>query len=90
MRGARMISVGVLVANTRRPRPWNHISALKRFAVHLEDDMSNKEPLERYFNDRKVADLTSLDEPSWDGWESELNESTVRSHELLMCAILLI
>jgi hypothetical protein len=77
MRGARMISVGALVANSTRPRPWNHISALKRFAVHLEDYPKDKAPLEEYFNENRVVDLSPPPEEPWYGWEAELSRATV-------------
>lgn len=77
MRGARMISVGVLVANSTRPRPWNHISSLKRFTVHLEDHPKDKKPLEKYFEEQKVASLDPPSEEPWEGWEPELLRATV-------------
>jgi hypothetical protein len=76
MRGARMISVGVLVANTTRPRPWNHIYALKRLATHLEDNPKDREPLEDYFRLHKQPTPPPAEEP-WSGWEEELSHATV-------------
>ncbi|KAG8830413.1 hypothetical protein FRC18_008148 [Serendipita sp. 400] len=76
-RGARMISVGVLVENSTRPRPWNHISALKRFAVRLEDSLEERDSLEAYFNQHKVSNTNSSEEEPWDGWEEELSRATM-------------
>jgi hypothetical protein len=76
MRGARMISVGVLVANTTRPRPWNHIYALKRLATHLEDNPKDRKPLEDYFRLHKQPTPPPVEEP-WGGWEEELSHATV-------------
>jgi DENN domain-containing protein 11 len=77
MRGARLLSVGVLVAPSLRPRPWRHIAALKRFAVHLEDHYKVKKPLVDYFDLHKARGL-SLGEPEvWTGWNDELSNATV-------------
>jgi hypothetical protein len=77
MRGARLLSVGVLVAPSLRPRPWRHIVALKKFAVHLEDRYMVKNPLVDYFDLHKARGL-SLGEPDvWTGWEDELSNATV-------------
>ncbi|KAG8758123.1 hypothetical protein FRC14_000747 [Serendipita sp. 396] len=76
-RGARMISVGVLVENSTRPRPWNHISALKRFAVRLEDSLEERDFLEAYFNQHKVPNTNSSEEEPWDGWEEEISRATM-------------
>jgi hypothetical protein len=77
MRGARLISVGVLVAPSLRPRPWRHITALKQFAVHLEDKYMVKKPLVDYFDLHKARGL-SLGEPQvWTGWKDELLNATV-------------
>lgn len=76
-RGARMISIGVLVAQSTRPRPWNHINALKRFAVRLEDDLKERECLKEYFEERKVLNLDLPEEETWNGWEAELSRATM-------------
>ena len=77
MRGARLLSVGVLVAPSLRPRPWRHITALKKFAVHLEDKYMVKKPLVDYFDLHKARGR-SLGEPQvWTGWKAELSNATV-------------
>jgi len=77
MRGARLLSVGVLVAPSVRPRPWRHIAVLKKFAVHLEDRYTVKKPLVEYFDLHKARGL-SLGEPEvWDSWQAELLNATV-------------
>ncbi|KAG8807822.1 hypothetical protein FRC17_004252, partial [Serendipita sp. 399] len=76
-RGARMISVGVIVENSTRPRPWKHINALKRFAVRLEDNLDERDSLEAYFNEHKVSSTNAPEEEPWDGWEEELSRATM-------------
>jgi len=73
-----MISVGVLVANTTRPRPWNHIPALERLAIHLEDNFKDRSPLVEYFQLHKQP-ILSPPEEAWGGWEEELSRATVGS-----------
>lgn len=77
MRGARMISVGVLLANSTRPRAWNHISALKRFAIQLEDKYEDRTPLEEYFERHKAPLASPSTEEPWNGWEEELSRATM-------------
>ncbi|CAG8763452.1 2178_t:CDS:2, partial [Acaulospora colombiana] len=72
-----MISVGVLVANTTRPRPWKHISALERHSIHLEDNKKNKKPLEEYFEKHRAPNLHVNSEEFWNGWEPELSDATM-------------
>jgi len=77
MRGARLLSVGVLVAPSLRSRPWQHITALKKLAVHLEDKYMVKKPLVDYFDLHKARGL-SLGAPQvWTGWKDELLNATV-------------
>jgi hypothetical protein len=71
-----MISVGVFVAHTTRPRPWDHIPALKRLTVHLEDDPKDRKPLEEYFQLHKRPTPPPAEVP-WNGWEEELSRATV-------------
>ena len=85
MRGARLISVGMLVAPSLRPRQWRHIAALKKFAVHLEDHYTIKKPLVDYFDLHKARGR-SLGEPEvWTGWEDELSNATVGTSSTNNC-----
>ena len=74
-----MISVGVLVANSTRPRAWMHISALKRFSVQLEDNHEDRKQLEDYFEQHKSPVAAPPAEEPWSGWEEELSRATVGS-----------
>ena len=86
MRGARLLSVGILVAPSLRPRPWRHITALKNFAVHLEDKYTVKKPLVGYFDLHKARGLSLGEPPAWTGWKDELLNATVgassRKHDI--------
>ncbi|KAM6499442.1 DUF2347 domain containing protein [Amanita muscaria] len=84
-RGFRLTSLGVLLARSRRPRPWRHVKALKELAealyarfssstVSLELQEEDLEPARVFFEERKVqrADLGGAGD--WNGWSHDLDE----------------
>lgn len=75
-----MISVGVLVTNSTRPRAWTHISALKRFSVQLEDKHDDRKQLEEYFELHRASLAEPVAEEPWNSWEDELSRATVSAY----------
>ncbi|KAG5635872.1 hypothetical protein H0H81_009830 [Sphagnurus paluster] len=84
-RGFRLSSVGILLAKSRRPRPWRHVAALKELVAQIhteaeadgesESEGSNKWALAcAFFEERRVrrADLGGAGD--WLGWSSEIFE----------------
>ena len=84
-RGFRLTSLGILLAKSRRSRPWKHVAALKGLADALyarADPSSNSlelldedwEPARSFFELRKVqrADLGGAGD--WNGWSHDLDE----------------
>ncbi|KAK2465002.1 hypothetical protein APHAL10511_003078 [Amanita phalloides] len=84
-RGFRLTSLGILLAKSRRPRPWRHVKALKELADTLYEraDRSSEslemldedwEPARLFFEERKVrrADLGGAGD--WNGWSHDLDE----------------
>ena len=82
-RGFRLSSLGVLLVNSAKPRPWRHVDALKTLvdAIYsslesrgdLEPIESDWEPAQVFFEERRVrkADLGGAGE--WHGWSNELD-----------------
>ncbi|KAF8736964.1 hypothetical protein AX14_013694 [Amanita brunnescens Koide BX004] len=84
-RGFRLTSLGILLAKSRRPRPWRHVVALKELAdtIYARVDPSSNslelldedwEPARLFFEQRKVqrADLGGAGD--WNGWSHDLDE----------------
>jgi len=87
-RGFRLSSLGILLARSVRPRPWQHVAALKALAREIyapldpEAGGSVRElqgddwaPAQRFFEERRVrrADLGGAGE--WRRWSEELDDS---------------
>ncbi|TFK38518.1 hypothetical protein BDQ12DRAFT_631091 [Crucibulum laeve] len=82
-RGFRLTSFGILLAKSRRPRPWQHIRALKdmvstiysrlEMTGDLQPSDDDWEPARVFFEERKVyrADLGGAGD--WTGWSNELD-----------------
>lgn len=88
MRGFRLESLGILVAQSSRPRPWRHKSALKDLSRRLTErwaenqsqyhdrDATNEkdwEILKEWFEKRVFRRIG--EEGQWVGWEEELGVS---------------
>ncbi|KAL0947987.1 hypothetical protein HGRIS_010614 [Hohenbuehelia grisea] len=83
-RGFRLSSLGILLAKSRRPRPWRHTAALKELITQiysklemyeiLEPTDEDWEPARAFFEERKVrrADLGGAGD--WNGWSHDLYE----------------
>lgn len=88
-RGFRLSSLGVLLAKSPRPRPWRHVSSLKRLVSSIYaalDDRATLEPTDddwdlarEFFEQRKVHQSQDCDgassSSSWEGWAAELQGS---------------
>ncbi|KAG6809754.1 hypothetical protein H0H92_014869 [Tricholoma furcatifolium] len=80
-RGFRLSSLGVLLARSRRPRPWAHTAALKDLVQTIYDQCEAQDllqPTEKqwelartFFEQRKVQ---KADMDEWNGWIHELSE----------------
>ncbi|KAG6919703.1 hypothetical protein DXG01_002649 [Tephrocybe rancida] len=90
-RGYRLSSLGILLARSRRPRPWHHTSALKDLvdtiynscedAGLLQPTESHWEPARAFFEERKVR---RADIGEWSGWSHDLGDiSEPNSHPTL-------
>lgn len=84
-RGFRLTSLGILLANSHRPRPWRHVAALKGLADTLyarADRLSESlelldedwEPARSFFEDRKVRRSDLGGAGDWNGWSHDLDE----------------
>ncbi|KAF9466739.1 hypothetical protein BDZ94DRAFT_1250646 [Collybia nuda] len=83
-RGFRLSSLGILLAKSRRPRPWRHTADLKELIMKiysqsgesdtLQPEDSHWEPARAFFDERKVrrADLGGAGD--WNGWSHEFDE----------------
>ncbi|KAF8151642.1 hypothetical protein B0H34DRAFT_755784 [Crassisporium funariophilum] len=82
-RGFRLSSLGILLAKSRRPRPWRHLKALKELIntiySRLEDtDVlqpadSDWDPAHAFFEDRKLRRSDLGGAGNWTGWSEELD-----------------
>lgn len=82
-RGFRLSSLGILLANSARSRPWRHVDALKTLVDTIYSSLESRgvlepvesdwEPAQAFFEERKVrrADLGGVGE--WHGWSHELD-----------------
>ena len=82
-RGFRLSSMGILLANSTRPRPWRHLKALKALTDviysraldrgNLDIIEADWEPARVFFEERKLrrADLGGAGD--WTGWSHELD-----------------
>lgn len=89
-RGFRLTSLGILLARSRRPRPWRHVAALKEVTSviysriessgQLQPMGSDWDPAQAFFEERKVrsADLGSAGD--WNGWSEEFDLVRIHSH----------
>ncbi|OSD02286.1 hypothetical protein PYCCODRAFT_1435621 [Trametes coccinea BRFM310] len=81
-RGFRLSSLGILLAKSPRPRPWQHVAALKTLVNTIYSALEDREALEpldedwqparAFFEERKLRrpDLGGVG--SWLGWNAEL------------------
>ncbi|KAG5735434.1 Protein LCHN [Termitomyces sp. T112] len=90
-RGFRLSSFGVLLARSKRPRPWRHTAALKDLftIIHkqceeaglVQPTESQWEPARAYFEERKIR---KVDAREWSGWNQDFSDSTeFNSHPTL-------
>ncbi|KAA1473316.1 hypothetical protein DENSPDRAFT_902320 [Dentipellis sp. KUC8613] len=82
-RGFRLSSLGILLAESSRPRSWRHLSALKELVNTIYDSIeargisepvdSDWDPARQFFEERKVrtSDLSGAD--VWSGWDQEFD-----------------
>ena len=94
-RGFRLTSLGVLLANSTRPRPWRHVAALRALSNSIYLSMENRgilepsdsdwEPAYAFFEERKVqrADLGGAGD--WHGWSHELDNVRCSMSLLVHC-----
>ncbi|KAG6902148.1 hypothetical protein C0995_003905 [Termitomyces sp. Mi166 len=85
-RGFRLSSFGVLLARSRRPRPWRHTAALKDLltviynqseeAGLVQPTESQWEPARAFFEERKIR---RVDTSEWNGWNQDLSDPTESS-----------
>ncbi|KAF8628176.1 hypothetical protein AX15_004057 [Amanita polypyramis BW_CC] len=84
-RGFRLTSLGILLAKSRRPRPWRHVTALKELAqtLYARGDRSSEslelldedlEPVRLFFEERKVRREDLGGAGDWNGWSHDLDE----------------
>ncbi|KAF8556664.1 hypothetical protein OG21DRAFT_1495348 [Imleria badia] len=90
-RGFRLSSLGILLVNSVRPRPWRHVDALKTLVDTIYSSLESRgvlepvesdwEPAQSFFEERKVrrADLGGVGE--WHGWSYELDNVRPYLHE---------
>ncbi|KAF8525184.1 hypothetical protein BU17DRAFT_41847 [Hysterangium stoloniferum] len=86
MRGFRLESLGILVAQSPRPRPWRHLAALKELSSSLETHWVSRQSqysdinardwslLEKWYNDRVFRRIGEQGE--WLGWDEELSSDS--------------
>lgn len=82
-RGFRLSSLGILLAKSRRPRPFRHVKALKelvdtiysRMQVSgiLEPTEDDWEPARVFFEERKLRRSDLGGAGDWGGWSAELD-----------------
>lgn len=82
-RGFRLSSLGILLAKSRRPRPWRHTSALKNLVETiysrlelsdvLEPSAGDWDPARAFFEERKVRRSDLGGAGDWHGWSHELD-----------------
>ncbi|TFY60215.1 hypothetical protein EVJ58_g5293 [Rhodofomes roseus] len=78
-RGYRLSSLGILLAQSSRPRPWLHVPALKSLFGTVFASLDAVIPLERnwdparaFFEERKVRQPDMGGAGVWGGWGAEL------------------
>jgi len=86
-RGFRLSSLGVLLAKSSRPRPWQHVPSLKSlirsmYSRFKEEGIYDPEQFdwstaESFFEQRKDSQTDSSDPGAWRGWSDELDSVSV-------------
>lgn len=84
-RGARFSSLGILLANSPRPKPWRHLAALKDLVntiysrLELSDTLNPTEedwqPARDFFERRKIKRSDLGGAGDWLGWSPELDSN---------------
>ncbi|XP_006456441.1 hypothetical protein AGABI2DRAFT_188379 [Agaricus bisporus var. bisporus H97] len=82
-RGFRLTSLGILLAKSRRPRPWRHVASLKQLTTmlyslvepsgKLQLNGSDWDLAENYFDERKVRDADLGGAGDWSSWSREFD-----------------
>ncbi|TFY72081.1 hypothetical protein EVG20_g933 [Dentipellis fragilis] len=82
-RGFRLSSLGILLAESSRPRSWRHLSALKELVNTTYDSIeargisepvdSDWDPARQFFEERKVRTSDLSGEDVWSGWDQEFD-----------------
>ncbi|KAG6868851.1 hypothetical protein C0993_008980 [Termitomyces sp. T159_Od127] len=96
-RGFRLSSLGVLLARSRRPRPWRHTAALKELVTTIYNQCeeagisqpteSQWEPARAFFEERKIR---RVDLSEWNSWNQDFSDpSEFDSHPTLHLSHLL-
>lgn len=86
-RGFRLSSLGILLARSRRSRPWRHVRDLKYLidgiysrcesSGCLEPTDEQWEPARIFFEERQVRRSDLGGAGDWNGWSSELSQSEI-------------
>lgn len=81
-RGFRLSSLGILLARSRRPRPWRHVPALKELTrsiyakiestPQLQPTGRDWDPAQAFFAARKITRPDLGGAGDWNGWIDEL------------------
>jgi hypothetical protein len=85
-RGFRLSSLGILLAPSVRPRPWQHVSALKALANEIYSSLDEHprgsvsepqdddwEPARLFFDERRVRSTDLGGAGDWRQWSEELD-----------------
>ncbi|KAG6373655.1 hypothetical protein JVT61DRAFT_6320 [Boletus reticuloceps] len=86
-RGFRLSSLGILLINSTRPRPWRHVDALKTLVDAIYSSLESRgvlEPIESdwelaqaFFEERKVRQADLGGAGGWHGWSYELDNPNI-------------
>ncbi|OBZ73374.1 Protein LCHN [Grifola frondosa] len=89
-RGFRLSSLGILLAKSPRPRPWQHVSALKALVETIYSSLEDRDALEpvhsdwdparTFFEDRKARQPDLGGTGEWKGWSAELDSDAPDSN----------
>ena len=82
-RGFRLSSLGILLAQSTRPRAWRHVQALKELQQTIYDAAAERDGLEllegdwgpakAFFEERRVLPGNAGGAGDWNGWSQELD-----------------
>ncbi|KAF8656131.1 hypothetical protein AX16_002733 [Volvariella volvacea WC 439] len=91
-RGYRLSSLGILLARSKRPRPWRHTADLKHLITtiyskvetsgQLQPSGSDWNPAVAFFEERKVVSADLGGAGDWHGWNYELTEIETQTPDI--------